>query len=113
MFELGCHIIDAVVTVLGKPTKVTAFNRQTFPDQDSLLDNCLIAYGSGIRDGNAHDNGDLPILLAGRGGGVHKPGQHIRYATETPLANLWLSMLHRMDVPVDRFGDSTGRLSGI
>jgi predicted dehydrogenase len=41
MFELGCHVIDAVVSVLGKPTKVTAFNRKTFPDQDSLLDNCL------------------------------------------------------------------------
>ena len=76
----------------------------------SLLDNCLIAYGSGIRDGDAHDSGDLPILLAGTGGGVHRPGQHIRYANETPLANLWLSMLHRMDVPVARFGDSTGRL---
>ncbi|MBP88761.1 MAG: dehydrogenase [Planctomycetaceae bacterium] len=44
MFELGCHVIDAVVTVLGKPTKVTAFNRKTFPDQDSLLDNCLAVF---------------------------------------------------------------------
>ena len=87
--------------------------KETKEGDGSLLDNCLIAYGSGIRDGNAHDNGDLPILLAGRGGGVHKPGQHIRYATETPLANLWLSMLHRMDVPVDRFGDSTGALRGL
>ena len=41
MFELGCHVIDAVVSVLGKPTKVTAFNRKTYADQDSLLDNCL------------------------------------------------------------------------
>ncbi len=41
MFELGCHVIDAVVKVLGRPTKVTPFNRQTFAEQDSLLDNCL------------------------------------------------------------------------
>jgi predicted dehydrogenase len=41
MFELGCHVIDAVVKVLGRPTNVTAFNRQTFVDQDPLLDNCL------------------------------------------------------------------------
>lgn len=87
--------------------------KETKESNGSLLDNCLIAYGSGIRDGDAHDNGDLPILLAGKGGGVHRPGQHIRYANETPLANLWLSMLHRMDVPVDRFGDSTGRLKGL
>ena len=44
MFELGCHIIDAVVSVLGKPDKVTAFNRMTFPKQDSLLDNCLAVF---------------------------------------------------------------------
>lgn len=79
----------------------------------SLLDNCLIAYGSGIRDGNDHDNGDLPILLAGKGGGAHKPGQHLRYANETPLANLWLRMLDSVGAPVDRFGDSTGSLRGL
>jgi predicted dehydrogenase len=44
MFELGCHIIDAVVSVLGKPDKVTPFNRKTFPKQDSLLDNCLAVF---------------------------------------------------------------------
>ncbi len=44
MFELGCHVIDAVVKVLGRPTKVTAFNRQTFPEQDSLWDNCLAVF---------------------------------------------------------------------
>jgi hypothetical protein len=79
----------------------------------SLLDNCMIAYGSGIRDGQSHDNGDLPILLAGRAGGTLRPGRHIRFAAETPLNNLWLSMLDRMDARVDRFGDSTGRLSGL
>ncbi len=79
----------------------------------SLLDNCMIAFGSGIRDGQAHDNGDLPILLAGHAGGALQPGRHVRFAAETPLANLWLSMLDRMSARVERFGDSTGRLNGL
>ena len=87
--------------------------KETREGNGSLLDNCLIAYGSGIRDGDAHDNGDLPILLAGGGGGAHKPGRHIRYANETPLANLWLRMLNSVGAPVERFGDSTGRLKGL
>ena len=85
--------------------------KETKEGNGSLLDNCLIAYGSGIRDGDAHDNGDLPLLLAGGGGGAHSPGRHIRYANETPLANLWLRMLNSVGAPVDRFGDSTGRLN--
>ncbi len=85
--------------------------KETKEGNGSLLDNCLIAYGSGIRDGDAHDNGDLPLLLAGGGGGAHSPGRHIRYANETPLANLWLRMLNSVGAPVDRFGDSTGKLN--
>ncbi|MEI7686203.1 MAG: DUF1552 domain-containing protein [Planctomycetota bacterium] len=79
----------------------------------SLLDNCIITYGSAIRDGQAHDNGDLPILLAGRAGGVLRPGRHIRFPAETPIANLWLSMLDHVNAGADRFGDSTGRLAGL
>ncbi len=48
-----------------------------------------------------------------RGGGAHRPGRHIRYANETPLANLWLRMLNSVGAPVDRFGDSTGRLNDL
>ena len=87
--------------------------KETREGDGTLLDNCLIAYGSGIRDGDSHDNGDLPILLAGGGGGAHRPGRHIRYANETPLANLWLRMLNSVGAPVDRFGDSTGRLNDL
>jgi hypothetical protein len=79
----------------------------------SLLDNCIIAYGSAIRDGQVHDNGNLPILLAGRAGGNLHPGRHIRFQAETPVANLWLEMLHSMNARADHFGDSTGRLSGL
>ena len=75
----------------------------------SLLDNVMIVYGSGISDGDRHNHDDLPILLAGKGGGTIKTGRHIRYAPQ-PLNNLYLSMLDRMGVNIDRHGDSTGRL---
>ncbi len=77
----------------------------------TLLDHCMIAYGSGNSDGNAHNHDDLPILLAGRGCGAFKPGRHIVYPKETPLNNLWLSMLNRMDIRLQQLGDSTGELS--
>jgi hypothetical protein len=79
----------------------------------TLLDRCLIAYGSTIADGNTHDHHDLPILLAGKGGGTVQSGRHIRYPTETPLTNLWLSMLDRAGVKTPSLGDSTGRLRGL
>jgi hypothetical protein len=79
----------------------------------SLLDNCLIVYGSGISDGNRHNHDDLPIALFGRGGGTLKPGRHLRYRKDTPLTNLYLSLLDRVGVTVEQFGDSTGRLDGL
>lgn len=81
------------------------------PEGDgTLLDHCQIAYGSGNSDGNAHNHDNLPVLLAGRGGGTITTGRHIRYQNETPLANLWLSLLERMNVSVPFLGDSTGAL---
>ena len=75
-----------------------------------LLDNSMILYGCAFGDGNAHDNLDLPILLAGAGGGTINTGRHIHYESRTPLANLYLSMLDRVGVPIDQLGNSTGRL---
>jgi len=87
---------------------------KSIPEGDgTLLDHCMIAYGSGNSDGNRHNHDDLPILLAGRGGGTIQTGRHIRYPNETPLNNLWLSMLERMDVRVPYLGDSTGTLPGL
>jgi hypothetical protein len=81
------------------------------PDGDgNLLDHSMIAYGSAIGDGNRHNHDDLPILLAGRGCGTLKPGRHIRYEKETPLNNLWLSMLDRLGAHTDRLGDGKGTL---
>jgi hypothetical protein len=79
----------------------------------SLLDNSMIVYGSGLADGNQHQHHNLPCVVAGRGRGALHPGRHVRYADETPMANLFLSMLDGMGVPIDRWGDSTGRLGGL
>ena len=79
----------------------------------TLLDHCMIAYGSGNSDGDRHNHDDLPLLLAGRGGGTIQTGRHVRVAKETPLTNLWQSLLERMDVRVPFVGDSTGALGGL
>jgi hypothetical protein len=84
--------------------------KKTSEGQRSLLDNSMILYGSGLGDGNAHNHDNLPILLAGRGGGTIVTGRHVKYEKETPLNNLFVSMLDRMDCSVDSLGDSTGRL---
>ncbi|HEV3445311.1 MAG TPA: DUF1552 domain-containing protein [Gemmataceae bacterium] len=80
--------------------------------ESSLLDNCMIIYGGGIGDGNRHNHDELPILVAGKGGGTIKTGRHLRYPKDKdmPLTNLYVSLLDRMDVHVPSFGDSTGQL---
>jgi len=84
---------------------------RSIPEGDgTLLDNSMVLYGAGISDGNRHNHDDLPLVLAGRGGGSILPGRHVRYAPETPMCNLLLSMLERVGAPTDRFGDSTGAL---
>jgi uncharacterized protein DUF1552 len=81
------------------------------PDRDgNLLDNSLIVYGSSISDGNAHTHHDLPIVLAGGGAGQVKGNRHIVYPKDTPLNNLLLCMLEKAGAPVEKFGDSTGKL---
>ena len=70
----------------------------------------MIMYGSGISDGNHHSHHDLPILLAGGGGGALNSGRHVVYPSETPLTNLYASLLDRIGAPTKRIGDSTGKL---
>jgi hypothetical protein len=80
----------------------------------TLLDHCLLAYGSGISDGDRHNHDDLPVVLAGGGGGTVRPGRHVKYARETPITNLWLSMIDRAGATgVTSIGDSTGRLENL
>jgi len=87
--------------------------KNTPEGEGSLLDHCQIIYGSGISDGNRHSHHDLPILMAGKAGGTITTGRHVRYERDTPLCNLFMSMLDRAGTPVDAFGDSTGRLKNL
>jgi hypothetical protein len=79
-------------------------------DGKTLLDNSMILYGGAISDGNRHNHDDLPILLAGKGGGTISSGKFIK-ASGQSLCNLFVSMLDRMKVKVAQFGDSTKRLA--
>jgi hypothetical protein len=76
----------------------------------TLLDQSLVLYGSGISDGNRHDHGDLPIVLAGSGGGQLETDRYIVPSGERPMGNLFLSLLDMMGTPAESIGDSKGRL---
>jgi hypothetical protein len=80
--------------------------------EQTLLDNSMVMFGSSLSDGNRHDPNNLPILLGGRAGGL-QTGRHIASPKNTPLCNLFVSMLQGMDVSVRSFGDSTGPLAGL
>ena len=84
---------------------------RSVPDGDgSLLDHSLLVYGSALSDGNMHLYKDLPVLLvAGEVAGI-QGGRHIRYPEDTPMANLYLTLLDKLGVPLENFGDSTGKL---
>ena len=108
--------------LIAKVIQINIFHSELFayflermratPDGDgSLLDHSMIMYGSGIGEGNGHNFTNLPILLAGEGGGQIKPGRHVRYAAEdTPISNLYLTLLGNLGLSLETFGDSNGRL---
>jgi hypothetical protein len=82
------------------------------PDGDgTLLDHAMVLYGSGMSDGNQHNHTDLPIILAGGASGRLAGGRHLRNPKNTPMANLLVSMLEMLEVPSEKFGDSTGRIA--
>lgn len=76
----------------------------------TLLDHSTILYGGAISDGNQHSNHNLPLVIAGRAGGV-RGGRHVEAEAKTPAANLFVDILNRSGVEVESFGDSTGRLA--
>jgi hypothetical protein len=85
---------------------------QKTPDGDgTLLDHSLVLYGSGLGDGNQHDHADLPVLVAGGASGRHTGGRHIRTPKDTPMADLLVALLGKMDIQADKFGDSDGALA--
>jgi Protein of unknown function (DUF1552) len=109
---------------LAKVTRINEYHAQHFAawlgrfasvkeGDGSLLDNSMIVYGASLNDGNRHVHEDLPTLLIGRGGGTLKPGRRVVFRKETPFCNLHLSLMDRMGVEVDNFGDSSGRLPGL
>ena len=109
---------------LAKVTRINEYHAKNFAEwvgrltaikegDGRLLDNLMLVYGSGLSDGNKHLHEDLPTILVGRGGGTLKPGRRIVFRRETPFCNLHLSLMDRMGVEVESFGDSSGRLSGL
>jgi hypothetical protein len=106
--------------MLDKLTRINTFHMKLFadfvrklgstPDGDgSLLDHVAIVYGAGMSDSDAHSHTDLPMVLVGGAGSI-RGGRHIRCADGTPLTNLHLTLLDKVGVPIDRFGDSTGTI---
>ena len=81
------------------------------PEGDgTLLDHSMVVYGSGLSDGNRHTHEDLPVVVVGSGGGAFKTGRHIVYPKDTPMTNLFLTLLDRVGVRPESVGDSTGRI---
>ncbi len=104
-----------------KVTKINEFHTSLFayyldkldatPDGNgSLLENMLLLYGAGMSDSNQHSNSGLPLVLFGGGSGKVKGGRHLRYAENTSISNLHLTMLDKLGVPVENLGNSTGAL---
>jgi hypothetical protein len=105
---------------IEKVTKINVLQMRLFaefiatlnatPDGDgTLLDHSMVVYGSGLADGNRHTHEDLPVVLVGRGGGFDM-GRHIVYPKDTPMTNLYLTLLERMGVQAEKIGDSTGKI---
>jgi hypothetical protein len=109
---------------LAKIAKISAFHVSLFaqfleklqhtPDGDgSLLDNTVYLYGSGMGNPSLHDHENLPIVVAGGGACGMRGGRHIQYKNATPLANLHLTLLDRVEVHLDAFGDSNGKIEDL
>ena len=79
----------------------------------SLLDNSMIVFCSGLSDGNKHSHDNLPVIVAGRGGGVLHPGAHVKVSSAQPMTNLYMNLLRNFGTPVERIGDSTGFLAEV
>lgn len=109
---------------IAQKTKIDAYNLSLFtrflqklketPEGDgTVLDHSLFLYGAGMGDPDKHTPLELPCLLAGGAHGQLQGGRHVRYPENTPLMNLLLTMLAKVDVQVDKIGDSTGLLTGL
>ncbi len=84
--------------------------RATRDGDGSVLDHMLLTFGSGISDGNVHSVRNLPLIVFGQGDAGIKGGRHLRYQADTPMANFYLTLVDKLGLPLERFGDSTGKL---
>ena len=111
-----------VPDLVARMSKINRYHTELFaqhlaklratPDGDgSLLDHMIVLYGAGISNSQRHSGKDLPILLVGGGSGSLKGGRHLKYADEPSMANLLVTLMDKMDVPVEHVGGSTGKLS--
>jgi hypothetical protein len=87
--------------------------RNTKDGDGSLLDHSIIVYGSNMSNSNVHNHFPLPILVAGGGAGTIQGGRHLRYPDHTPMANMLLTLLDKVGVPMENIGDSSGRLENL
>lgn len=108
--------------LVEKVTKINCYHLEQFAyfirklksiqeGDSTLLDHCMIVYGSSLSDGNHHSHEDLPVIIVGRGNGKLKSGRHIVYDDQPPMTNLFLTLLDKMGVPAEKLGDSTGKLA--
>ena len=104
--QIGTFHVSLFADFLGK--------LQATPDgEGSLLDNTVLLYGSGMGNPSLHDHINLPILVAGGASCGMRGGRHIEYENGTPLANLHMTLLDRVGVQLDSFGDSTGKIEDL
>jgi hypothetical protein len=107
--------------LIARMSKINRYHAQLFsqylsklratPDGDgSLLDHMTILYGSGISNSTQHSGDNLPILVMGGGAGKLKGGRHLKYDGKPPMGNLLMTLMDKLDVPVERIGGSTGKL---
>jgi|TARA_E500000081_G_C6050032_1_gene313184 hypothetical protein len=87
--------------------------RDSADDTGSILENSVVLYGSSLSDSNAHLHNNLPTVLVGGASGKLKGGRHLRVPDGTPMTNMLLSIADGLDVPIEKFGDSSGHLPGI
>jgi hypothetical protein len=110
-----------VPELIAHMSKINRYHTQLFskylerlratPDGDgSLLDHATILYGSGISNSTRHSGDNLPLLVMGGGAGTLKGGRHLTYAGKPTMANLLVTLMDKMDMPVERVGGSTGKL---
>jgi hypothetical protein len=95
---------------IGLLARFAATLRATPDGEGTLLDHAMILQGGGLSNSDQHSHIDLPLVLVGGGAGRLKGGRHLRFPKDTPMNNLHLSLLEKVGVPVERFGDSTGTI---